>query len=84
MHPNLYLWVERVRARELWEEADRQRRARLVARASVISAIAERFGWVLVRTGLRLVDRHACGPQGSGLGSPQPDSRRIFRRGAAT
>ncbi len=62
MHPDLYLFVERVRGRELREEADRQRTARLVVPASVISAVEERLGWALVRTGLRLVDRHACTP----------------------
>lgn len=59
MHPDLYLFVERVRARELQEEAGRQRTARLVAPASVVSAFEERLGWALVKTGLRLVDRHA-------------------------
>ncbi len=54
MHPDLYLFVEGVRARELWEEADRQRKARLVAPASVISAFEERLGWVLVRTGRKI------------------------------
>jgi hypothetical protein len=65
MHPDLFLFVEGVRARELWEEADRQRKARLVAPASIISAFEERLGWVLVRAGLRLVDRYACRPHWS-------------------
>ncbi|MFI6599677.1 hypothetical protein ACIBHX_25800 [Nonomuraea sp. NPDC050536] len=65
MHPDLYLFVERVRASELREEAGRQRKARLIAPASIISAFGERLGWALVRTGLRLVDRHACRPQWS-------------------
>lgn len=60
MHPDLFLFVERVRGRELQEEADRQRKVRLAAPASVVSAFEERLGWALVRTGLRLVDRHAC------------------------
>ncbi|MFI6505795.1 hypothetical protein [Nonomuraea typhae] len=59
MHPDLYLFVERVRGRELREEAARQRKARLAAPASVVGAFEERLGWALVRMGLRLVDHHA-------------------------
>ncbi|MFG1703669.1 hypothetical protein ACFLIM_10785 [Nonomuraea sp. M3C6] len=54
MYPELYLYVERVRARELQAEAARHRRER---RPSV--TWETRLGWVLVETGLRLVHRRA-------------------------
>lgn len=69
MDPESFLLVERVRARELREEAARRRKARLVAPASLISAFEEQLGWALVRTGLRLVDHHACRPHRSRLRS---------------
>ncbi|NRQ36609.1 hypothetical protein HII36_32955 [Nonomuraea sp. NN258] len=59
MHPDLHLFVDRVRARELREEAARWRRARAVVRPSLTGELEKRLGWALVRTGLRLVDRHA-------------------------
>lgn len=59
MDPDLYLFVERVRACELREEVERHRRARLASPVSAVSAFEERLGWALVRTGLRLVNRSA-------------------------
>lgn len=54
MDPELYLYVEKVRARELRAEAERRRRA---PRSSVVRAWETRLGWVLVEMGLRLVRR---------------------------
>ncbi|MFD9944708.1 hypothetical protein ACFWYW_28785 [Nonomuraea sp. NPDC059023] len=65
MYPDLYLFVEGVRGRELREAAARQRRARAFASASVVSVFEEQLGWALVRAGLRLLDRHACRPNWS-------------------
>ncbi|MEQ4715467.1 hypothetical protein [Nonomuraea sp. B19D2] len=70
MYPDLYLYVERARARELRAEAERRTRAhrsraaaerRRLARppsGSVVRAFETRLGWALVETGLRLVHRH--------------------------
>ncbi|MET8869667.1 hypothetical protein ABZW11_42625 [Nonomuraea sp. NPDC004580] len=58
MHPDL-LYVERVRARELRQEAERHR---LAGSPSATGALEERLGWVLVRAGLRLLERHAPAP----------------------
>ncbi|MEV1172920.1 hypothetical protein [Nonomuraea sp. NPDC049784] len=70
MYPDLYLYVERTRARELRAEAERRARAlRLNAgverhrasrspSGSVVRALETRLGWALVETGLRLVHRH--------------------------
>lgn len=65
MHPDLYLFVEGVRGRELREAAARQREARPLASASVVSVFEEQLGWALVRVGLRMLDRHACRPNWS-------------------
>ncbi|WP_188191347.1 hypothetical protein [Nonomuraea sp. SYSU D8015] len=54
MDPELYLYVEKVRARELRAEADRHR---LASRSSVLRTWETRLGWALVETGLRLVHR---------------------------
>ncbi|MEV0619456.1 hypothetical protein AB0I81_39480 [Nonomuraea sp. NPDC050404] len=59
MHPDLYLYVERVRARELRAEAERHR---LAHPAGVLRTWETRLGWALVETGLHLVmRRHAVG-----------------------
>ncbi|MGP3955310.1 hypothetical protein ACTWPT_04885 [Nonomuraea sp. 3N208] len=59
MDPDLYLYVERVRARELRAEAARHR---LAAPASepVTRTLRTRLGWALVETGLRLLHRRAA------------------------
>lgn len=57
MDPELYLYVEKVRARELRAEAERHRRA---PRPSVVRTWETRLGWALVETGLHLVHRRAA------------------------
>ncbi|WP_193318201.1 hypothetical protein [Nonomuraea phyllanthi] len=57
MQPDLYLYVERARARELRAEAERWRLARPPRPAG--RAWEARLGWALVETGLRLVYRHS-------------------------
>jgi hypothetical protein len=59
MDPDLYLYVERVRARELRAEAERHRVSARSERPAV-PAWRTRLGWVLVETGLRLVHRRAA------------------------
>ncbi|MFC4011426.1 hypothetical protein ACFOY2_29645 [Nonomuraea purpurea] len=55
MYPDLFLYVERVRAQELRAEARRHRRPRTG------DTWRTRLGWILVETGLRLVQRrHAA------------------------
>ncbi|GAA3574199.1 hypothetical protein GCM10022419_064110 [Nonomuraea rosea] len=56
MYPELFLYVENVRARELRAEAERHRRA---GPSSVVRTWETRLGWALVETGLRLVYRTA-------------------------
>ncbi|WP_431916157.1 hypothetical protein [Nonomuraea jabiensis] len=66
MYPDLYLYVERVRARELRADARRQARVgesragveRRRPGGSVVRALEVRLGWVLVEAGLRLVHRY--------------------------
>ncbi|MEU0566656.1 hypothetical protein ABZ297_14855 [Nonomuraea sp. NPDC005983] len=58
MDADLYLFVERGRARELRERASEWRRARVpavVTQMPAVRALRRRLGWVLVETGLRLV-----------------------------
>jgi hypothetical protein len=57
MYPELFLYVEKVRARELRAEAERHRRAG--PSGSVVRTWETRLGWALVETGLRLVHRTA-------------------------
>jgi hypothetical protein len=57
MYPDLYLYVEKVRARELRAEAERHRLARAAGPAA--RNWETRLGWALVETGLRLVHRRA-------------------------
>lgn len=65
MYPDLYLFVEGVRGRELREAAACRRQARPLASASVVDVFEERLGRALVRAGLRLLDRRACQPDWS-------------------
>ncbi|MBF8193730.1 hypothetical protein ITP53_50250 [Nonomuraea sp. K274] len=58
MYPELYLYAEKVRARELRAEADRHRLA-AASPDSAARAWQTRLGWTLVETGLRLVHRRA-------------------------
>ncbi|MEV4011460.1 hypothetical protein AB0J35_13240 [Nonomuraea angiospora] len=65
MYPDLYLYVERARARELRADARRHARAgklradaRRRARVGELRALEVRLGWVLVEAGLRLVHRY--------------------------
>ncbi|MER6950497.1 hypothetical protein ABT294_41405 [Nonomuraea sp. NPDC000554] len=70
MDPDLYLLIERDRARELRGRASEWRRARrltasrppavrtlqrTVTQMPAVRALRRRLGWVLVETGLRLV-----------------------------
>jgi hypothetical protein len=57
MDPELFLYVEKVRARELRAEAERHR---LTSTAPITRDWRTRLGWVLVETGLRLVHRRAA------------------------
>ncbi|MEU8358822.1 hypothetical protein AB0C27_22685 [Nonomuraea sp. NPDC048882] len=65
MYPDLYLYVERARGRELRAEAERHRQGRRHAegraegRGSLVRGLETRLGWVLVEAGLRLVHRRA-------------------------
>ncbi|MEV4171760.1 hypothetical protein [Nonomuraea sp. NPDC049709] len=59
MNPDLYLYVERVRARELRADAERDRLTRAAAPGSAVRAWETRLGWALVAVGLRLVQRRA-------------------------
>jgi hypothetical protein len=56
LHPDLYLYAERARARELRAEADRHRLARRPRFGA--RTWERRLGWLLVETGLRLVARY--------------------------
>ncbi|MGW0801658.1 hypothetical protein [Nonomuraea sp. NPDC002799] len=53
MYPDLYLYVERGRARELRAEAERYR----LSRPAHAGAWRTRLGWAMVEAGLRLVLR---------------------------
>ncbi|MEO3873219.1 hypothetical protein ABGB18_30765 [Nonomuraea sp. B12E4] len=57
MYPDAYLYVERARARELRAEARRRRLARALSPPRAREAWRTRLGWLLVETGLRLVQR---------------------------
>ncbi|MEV0307649.1 hypothetical protein [Nonomuraea fuscirosea] len=59
MYPDLYLYVERARGRELRAEAERQRQCRPDRDDSLVRGLEKRLGWVLVEAGLRLVHRRA-------------------------
>ncbi|GAA1659448.1 hypothetical protein GCM10009733_066400 [Nonomuraea maheshkhaliensis] len=67
MYPDLYLYVERARGRELRAEAERHRQCRRRRRAegraegrgSLVRGLETRLGWALVEAGLRLVHRRA-------------------------
>ncbi|MEV4086359.1 hypothetical protein ACGFJC_33495 [Nonomuraea fuscirosea] len=59
MYPDLYLYVERARGRELRAEAERQRQCRTDRGDSLVRGLEKRLGWVLVEAGLRLVHRRA-------------------------
>ncbi|MFB4278807.1 MULTISPECIES: hypothetical protein [unclassified Nonomuraea] len=60
MNPDLYLYVERVRARELRADAERHRLTRTAAAPGpAVRAWEARLGWALVAVGLRLVQRRA-------------------------
>jgi hypothetical protein len=64
MYPDLYLYVERVRARELRAEADHHRlTSHRRPTGTVLRTWETRLGWALVETGLRLVmrRRHVTG-----------------------
>ncbi|MDX3103408.1 hypothetical protein ACIBO5_03080 [Nonomuraea angiospora] len=66
MYPELYLYVERARARELRADARRHARTgepragaeRRRPGGSAARALEVRLGWVLVEAGLRLVHRY--------------------------
>ncbi|MCK2221023.1 hypothetical protein MF672_045555 [Actinomadura sp. ATCC 31491] len=55
MDPDLYLYAEKARARELHAAAARHRAAAQAARESGSSPWRARLGWALVEAGLRLV-----------------------------
>ncbi|MFC5826947.1 hypothetical protein [Nonomuraea insulae] len=55
MYPDLFLYVERARARELRADADRHR---LAHPRGPRRSWEVRLGWALVETGLRLVHRY--------------------------
>jgi hypothetical protein len=61
MDPDLYLYVEQARGRELRAEAERHRqgRRRAEGRGSLVRGLEARLGWALVEAGLRLVHRRA-------------------------
>jgi hypothetical protein len=58
MDPELFLYVENVRARELRAEANRHRPVARRRSGSSGHGWRTRLGWVLVETGLRLVHRY--------------------------
>jgi hypothetical protein len=57
MCPELFLYVENVRAQELRDEAARHRSAAASPLDSLVHTVRTRLGWALVETGLRLVHR---------------------------
>ncbi|GAA3653480.1 hypothetical protein GCM10022224_015680 [Nonomuraea antimicrobica] len=59
MYPDSYLYVERVRARELRADADHHRLSRSRATGPVAREWEIRLGWALVETGLRLIHGRA-------------------------
>lgn len=59
MYPDLYLYTERVRARELRAAAEHDRLGRRAGSDSMVRVLERRLGWALVETGLRLVHRRA-------------------------